>query len=202
MSTPTTATPIMVDAGNPTTESGGFQNQGGLPPMISPAQSKGAANRPTLGMPYRSPQNAGQSGQRHEGSHLPPPNGQYSQNSIYQGPNQGTTLPPISSFPDINSRQLAQSNVSSVRYQSGDAVPGSPRQHTSKAAGYRSPKRKAITASSNNTSSNNTEDEEDDNGELPSRGLLAPWEVLRGLAEVAAERSARVSSKSFILNEC
>lgn len=193
MSTPTTATPIMVDSGNPSSDSGGFQNQGALPPMIASAHSKTPGNRPTLGMPYRSPQGAGQVGQRHEGPHLPPPNGQYSQNPMYQNPNQGTTLPPISSFPDINSRQVAQSNVSSIRYQSGDVVPGSPRQHASKAAGYRSPKRKAITSSSNATSSNNTEDEDEDNGELPSRGLLAPWEVLRGLAEVAAERSARVS---------
>ena len=202
MSTPTTATPVMTDAGNPNADpnSASYSNQGALPPMISPAHSK-ASNRPTLGMPYRSPPTGGPSGQRHEASHLPPPNGQYPQNNMYQNTAQGTTLPPISSFSDVNSRQVAQSNVSSVRYQSGEAAPGSPRHGTKpsgnlhSASGYRSPKRKAISANSDNTSSNNTDDEEDDNGELPIRGLTAPWEVLRGLAEVAAERSARVSQQ-------
>jgi hypothetical protein len=60
--------------------------------------------------------------------------------------------------------------------------------------GHRSPKRKAA-GSSNVTSSNTSDVEDDDNGELPSKGLVAPWEVLRGLADVAAERAAQVSRR-------
>ena len=33
---------------------------------------------------------------------------------------------------------------------------------------------------------------EEDDGELPASGLVAPWEVLRGLADVAIERAAQV----------
>lgn len=36
-------------------------------------------------------------------------------------------------------------------------------------------------------------DDEDDNGELPAQGLLAPWEVLRRLADVVSERTTKVS---------
>ena len=35
-------------------------------------------------------------------------------------------------------------------------------------------------------------DEEEDGGELPASGLVAPWEVLRGLADVAIQRAAKV----------
>lgn len=41
------------------------------------------------------------------------------------------------------------------------------------------------------TSAESSEVEEDD-GELPAYGLVAPWEVLRGLADVAAQRAAKV----------
>ena len=76
----------------------------------------------------------------------------------------------------------------------------SPRQHALKpttslhvSTGHRSPKRKPD-GSSNVTSSNNSDYEDDDNGGLPRKGLVAPWEVLRGLADVAAERAAQVYS--------
>lgn len=114
----------------------------------------------------------------------------------------GPTLPPISSFPEIG--RQAPSNVSSVRYHSGDGSLTSPRQHANRppsslhtSPGHRSPKRKAA-GSSNVTSSNTSDLEDDDNGELPSKGLVAPWEVLRGLADVAAERAAQVRSCSIL----
>ncbi|GJJ09858.1 hypothetical protein Clacol_004082 [Clathrus columnatus] len=47
-------------------------------------------------------------------------------------------------------------------------------------------------SSSNDTSANSSEDE--DSAELPASGLVAPWEVLRGLAEAAAEISAKARS--------
>lgn len=40
------------------------------------------------------------------------------------------------------------------------------------------------------TSADSSDNEEEDNGELPASGLVAPWEVLRGLADVAVERAS------------
>ncbi|KAH9982335.1 hypothetical protein BGW80DRAFT_1262820 [Lactifluus volemus] len=39
-------------------------------------------------------------------------------------------------------------------------------------------------------------DEEEDGGELPASGLVAPWEVLRGLADVAIERAAKENGEA------
>lgn len=41
------------------------------------------------------------------------------------------------------------------------------------------------------TSGESSELDDEDNGELPASGLVAPWEVLRGLADVAIERAAK-----------
>ena len=46
--------------------------------------------------------------------------------------------------------------------------------------------------SSNVTSADSSDLDDEENGELPAQGLLAPWEVLRGLADVATERAAKV----------
>lgn len=46
--------------------------------------------------------------------------------------------------------------------------------------------------SSNVTSADSSDIDDDENGELPASGLVAPWEVLRGLADVAIERAAKV----------
>lgn len=212
LSTPTTS-PMMVDAGHTiphnavpseSSSSSTFQAQNTLPPMISPSQSR-HPSRPAASLPYRSPSTSSAGGQRPPNEmhppQLPPPNGAYpnSASTIYPPGAQGTTLPPISSFQDISGRQVPPSNVSSVRYHHpGEGSITSPRQHALKptsslhvSSGHRSPKRKAA-GSSNVTSSNNSDFEDDDNGELPSKGLVAPWEVLRGLADVAAERAAQV----------
>ena len=53
------------------------------------------------------------------------------------------------------------------------------------------------TSSSNVTSANSSDLDDEENGELPASGLVAPWEVLRGLADVAIERAAKVSSHTF-----
>jgi hypothetical protein len=42
------------------------------------------------------------------------------------------------------------------------------------------------------TSADSSDLEDEDNGELPAQGLVAPWEVLRGLADVVSERAAKV----------
>lgn len=73
--------------------------------------------------------------------------------------------------------QQQQGNVSSVRFQPSDRA----------ATGKRP------------ASSGASSDVEDDNGELPASGLVAPWEVLRGLADVAIERAAKVSLLPYSL---
>lgn len=211
VSTPTSASAMMIDNSHvhpQTPVDNSYQGQNVLPPMIGPSQSR-QASRPAPNIPYRSP-SAG-SGQRITSDMHPPQlhsshstfQGHPNSNAIYPQVAQGPTLPPISSFSDINGRQSAPSNVSSVRYNSGDGSLTSPRQHISRTptalhnhSGHRSPKRKA--AGSSNVTSSNTSDyeEEEDNGELPSKGLVAPWEVLRGLADVAAERAAQESGEN------
>lgn len=169
-----------------------FQGQNVLPPLVNSRQS--ATPRPTAGLPYRNSPVGSGSGSRGDMNppHLPPPNGNYSSTGYSQS-TQGPTLPPISSFQDI---RHPPANLSSVRYHN-DGHPSPrigirhlPSQQPS--PGHRSPKRKQP-GSSNVTSSNTSDYEDEDNGDLPSKGLVAPWEVLRGLADVAAERAAQVS---------
>lgn len=77
-------------------------------------------------------------------------------------------------------------NQNSMRYQSGDQNYS---RMTNKYPLSVSTKRQA---SSNVPSADSSDVEEDDNGELPASGLVAPWEVLRGLADVAIERANKV----------
>ena len=51
-----------------------------------------------------------------------------------------------------------------------------------------------IIYSTKSTSSdpNSDIDDEDDNGELPAQGLVAPWEILRRLADITTECTAKV----------
>lgn len=90
-----------------------------------------------------------------------------------QGVSHGTTLPPFSSLETMGPPRSQHSNVSSVRYH--------PPASGSKRA-----------APSSNVTSADSSDVEEDDGELPASGLVAPWEVLRGLADVAIERAAQV----------
>lgn len=72
---------------------------------------------------------------------------------------------------------------------------GPPRSHPTNVSSMRyhpaASNSKRAAPSSNVTSADSTDAEEDD-GELPASGLVAPWEVLRGLADVAIERAAQV----------
>ncbi|KAK0245668.1 hypothetical protein EDD85DRAFT_924755 [Armillaria nabsnona] len=103
----------------------------------------------------------------------------------FQGP-QGPVLPPFSSIQSMGqptSPQQAQGNVSSVRFYPPDN--GQPGQRTP----HMGTKRPA-------TSGESSELDDEDNGELPASGLVAPWEVLRGLADVAIERAAKENGDS------
>lgn len=54
--------------------------------------------------------------------------------------------------------------------------------------------------SSTVTSADSSDLDDEDNGELPAQGLVAPWEVLRGLADVAIEHAAKVRMTSDLFD--
>lgn len=112
------------------------------------------------------------------------PSGQSFNNQNAQGP----VLPPFSSFQSMGPPNAQQGNVSSVRYQAAD-----PHLHKPTPAKYpTSGSKRHAPPSSNVTSADSSDFDDEDNGELPASGLVAPWEVLRGLADVAIERAAKV----------
>ncbi|KAI0094371.1 hypothetical protein BDY19DRAFT_912476 [Irpex rosettiformis] len=110
------------------------------------------------------------------------PSTHYAQQSSGPPGSHGTTLPPFSSIESMGPPRPQPSNVSSVRYHA--AEPGRSRSGPETSSGS-----KRAFPSSTVTSADSTDAEEDD-GELPASGLVAPWEVLRGLADVAIERAA------------
>lgn len=81
-----------------------------------------------------------------------------------------------------------QGNISSIRYQSSE--PG----YRSSSSKYPSGSKRQAPPSSNVTSADSSDFDDEDGGELPASGLVAPWEVLRGLADVAIERAAKVDA--------
>ncbi|KAH8998824.1 hypothetical protein EDB86DRAFT_2910294 [Lactarius hatsudake] len=102
-------------------------------------------------------------------------------------------LPPISSIEPTGPRPQ-HDNISSVRHQYADN--GHPRhfsKHPSVPIGSGAGKRPL--AISNATSADSS-DVEEDGGELPAQGLVAPWEVLRGLADVAIQRAAKENGEA------
>lgn len=92
---------------------------------------------------------------------------------------QGHVLPPFSSI-----QAMGASNVSSMRYQAASVQGQRP---TTKLSGVKRPLPSSLLASGESS-----DFDEEDNGELPAQGLVAPWEVLRGLADVASRRAAKV----------
>ncbi|KAJ7706360.1 hypothetical protein B0H17DRAFT_1036885 [Mycena rosella] len=100
---------------------------------------------------------------------------------------QGPVLPPFSSIQTMGPPTSQQANVSSIRYDNGQA-----RQHSQPGS---SGKRHAP-GSANVTSADSSDIDEEDTGELPDSGLVAPLEVLRSLADVASERAAKENGDS------
>lgn len=101
--------------------------------------------------------------------------------NVHSSSSQGPILPPFSSIQSM----APPLNQNSIRYQTGDHYS----RMTNKYPLSASTKRQA---SSNVPSADSSDVEEEDNGELPASGLVAPWEVLRGLADVAIERATKV----------
>jgi hypothetical protein len=77
--------------------------------------------------------------------------------------------------------------MSSIRYNS----------HRDSTLSSASGSKRTAPPSSNVTSVTSSDNEDDDNGELPASGLVAPWEVLRNLANVAIQREAKVFGLLF-----
>ncbi|KAI0756803.1 hypothetical protein C8Q80DRAFT_1092987 [Daedaleopsis nitida] len=113
------------------------------------------------GIPHAQAYNNGAPGQPHPGAH-------------------GPSLPPFSSIESMGPPRSQPTNVSSMRYNAADSA------GRAVAAGTK----RGAPPSSTVTSAESSE-VEDEGGELPASGLVAPWEVLRGLADVAIERAAK-----------
>ncbi|KAF9020303.1 hypothetical protein BDZ89DRAFT_1138725 [Hymenopellis radicata] len=172
--------PVMQSPGAPTPTS---VHSDGQPPNIvggPPTYARGpGASTPSGGSRPRYPPVGGPlpGGPPPPGSDIfaPPP-------GPYPGfPPQSNVLPPFSALqamgqqpgavPQQQQQQQPPGNVSSVRFQPS-------------------------TTGKRPASSGASSDGEDDNGELPASGLVAPWEVLRGLADVAIERAAKENGDS------
>lgn len=100
------------------------------------------------------------------------------------------TLPPLSRMEQAGPSRPPQDNLSSVRHQHTDG--GHPRHYDKQPdvlSGSIAGKRPFPVSTETSADSS---DEEEDGGELPASGLVAPWEVLRGLADVAIQRAAKV----------
>jgi hypothetical protein len=161
--------------------------------MMNPPHSR-PSRGPPLNTSFRSPSvsgSASHSGEFQPPTQTPPSYGTYSSpTSAYPpGPSsQGPVLPPFSSIQAMG----APGNVSSVRYHPSDSQRQYPRSQYDMTAGSSTSSKRPAPSSSNVTSADSTDYEDEDNGELPASGLVAPWEVLRGLADVAIERAAKV----------
>ncbi|KAI0639613.1 hypothetical protein C8Q77DRAFT_1082056 [Trametes polyzona] len=97
----------------------------------------------------------------------------------------GPSLPPFSSIESMGPPRSQPTNVSSMRYNAAD----NGRQQGRLQEGASGTKRGLPPPSAANSA--DSSDAEEENGELPASGLVAPWEVLRGLADVAIERAAK-----------
>jgi hypothetical protein len=107
-------------------------------------------------------------------------------------------LPPFSSLETTGSSRAQVNNVSSVRYHSVDTSNQTRHQHFR--PGESSSGLKRAVSASNAPSAESSDIEEEDNGELPASGLVAPWEVLRGLADVAVQRASKVPNPLYQLS--
>jgi hypothetical protein len=101
------------------------------------------------------------------------------------------TLPPLSRMEQAGPPRPPPDNMSSVRHQHTDG--GHPRHYDKQPNVLSGPMAGKRPYPASTETSADTSDEEEDGGELPASGLVAPWEVLRGLADVAIQRAAKVS---------
>ncbi|KAI6047737.1 hypothetical protein EDC04DRAFT_2619708 [Pisolithus marmoratus] len=125
---------------------------------------------------------------------LPPVHSNHgsSQQYTYVAPSSGAVLPPFSSIGGMG--------TSSTHGHVPPRYPADATQRFHTSRNYRAPtpsgSRRALPPSSNVTSADSSDVDDDDDGELPAYGLVAPWEVLRGLADVAIERATKENGEA------
>lgn len=160
----------------------------GMPPPPAPFAPGHTALAPIMGGQrandgvFRSPsQPAGTQALQHA---MQQPGGPYAQ--AFPGQQPPPTLPPISSL----------QGMGGVRFQEhGHAQQQQQQQPHAHAPGVSSSLKRPMSISAV-TSADSSDVGEDDETELPREGMVAPWEVLRGLADVAIERAKKVSLSS------
>ncbi|KAJ3734654.1 hypothetical protein DFJ43DRAFT_1060921 [Lentinula guzmanii] len=185
LSTPPTSHPHVSDM-QPSTASGSHPYV--AHPLNQPSSSR--PSRPPIATypsqnSQTSPVDYHQSGSQYP--HQYPPNGNFQQQQPQQQqpptPQQGgPVLPPFSSLQTLHPQ-------SSVRFQG-------PSEEQIRVGRQPSSNKRQAPGSSNVTSANSSDIDDDESGELPASGLVAPWEVLRGLADVATERAAKENGDS------
>ncbi|KIJ68212.1 hypothetical protein HYDPIDRAFT_106363 [Hydnomerulius pinastri MD-312] len=175
--------------GGPSTPTAYQTGHGSIPPMLnaptrharsSGSQGSAMSTGQAVSSDYHPPQ-------------LPPSyaNTTGSQQYSFAGPSSGAVLPPFST---IGGAGGTSAQGHSARY----SVDNAQRSHGNRSYNAPTPSgsKRTLPPSSNVTSADSSDVEDDDNGELPASGLVAPWEVLRGLADVAIERAAKESGEA------
>lgn len=195
LNSPSLSTPtVSHQHASPSTGTASFTSSHGSSVNAPPSRPQQRASLPNSSYQGSSAQPADDS----RPTQLPPLYGHYSQApqnyNIHNQGTQGPVLPPFSSIQTMGPPVSQHSNISSVRYQSSDSgyLRSSGKYPTSGSKRHAPP-------SSNVTSADSSDFDDDDGGGLPASGLVAPWEVLRGLADVAIERAAKVPIFSLSL---
>jgi hypothetical protein len=177
--------------GGPATPTAYQTGHGSIPPMLNPP-SRHIRSSGSQG----SVMSSGQAGiGDFHPPQLPPSymNSTGSQQYAFASPSSGAILPPFSTIVGMGAGNAP--GHPSIRY----SVDNSQRSHGSR--NYNAPtpsgSKRTLPPSSNVTSADSSDVDDEDNGELPASGLVAPWEVLRGLADVAIERAAKVSVRTI-----
>jgi hypothetical protein len=154
-----------------------FTSQGSLTPLISPPVPRQPHNSAYTNSVV--PQVPGPPQPANSYSNFGPPTENHHQHS------NSNQLPPISS---IGVYTPHSSGAPSARYPDHDQsrVPYARNQDVVPSSSKRPPP----VESSSDTNPSSSDDEALEEEGLPARGLVAPWEVLRGLAEAAAAQRA------------
>lgn len=157
-------------------------NHGSLPPMLNapPRHSRNSVSQGPLASAGQPPGH----GEYHPPQLPPSHTNPTSPTQSYGYSPSGQILPPFSTLQAIG-RTTSQVSIHG-RHDSHQ------QRQMQRGHNVHSPSGSKRTApSSSNPTSADSTDIDDDNGELPASGLVAPWEVLRGLAAVAIERAAK-----------
>ncbi|KAH7910701.1 hypothetical protein BJ138DRAFT_1008198 [Hygrophoropsis aurantiaca] len=113
----------------------------------------------------------------------------------FGGTTSGPVLPPFSTIQAIGGSS-SQTHGTNSRYGSVELSHHQRQMQRNYNVPAASGSKRTAPPSSNVTSADSTDIEDDENGELPASGLVAPWEVLRGLADVAIERAAKENGEA------